>query len=155
MKASNAESDDYFGSSVALSGDTIQAEDSSQTIITNGGTQVVNNSATRAGAVYVFVRDGETWESASLFEGKMQTLTIGMGRRLVDGDTIVVGTSMEGSNQTTITNGDTSSADNSAYGWSYVYVRNGDTWSQQAYLKASNAEACRRISEALMISEIR
>ena len=38
-------------------------------------------------------------------------------------------------------NGD--QADNSAEdaGAAYVFVRNGTTWSQQAYLKASNAEA--------------
>ena len=55
----------------------------------------------------------------------------------------MVGASGEASNQTTITNGTTSSANNTASdsGAAYVYKRSGSTWSQEAYLKASNAEA--------------
>ena len=49
----------------------------------------------------------------------------------------------ESSNQTSITNGTTASDDNSASGSgaAYVFTRSGTTWAQQAYLKASNAEA--------------
>ncbi len=61
----------------------------------------------------------------------------------ISGDTMVVGVSKESSNQTTITNGATASANNSAAGSGavYVYVRTGTTWTQQAYIKASNAAA--------------
>jgi hypothetical protein len=59
LKAPNAGGGDYFGRSVAVSGDTIvvgaYAEDSSQTAITNGATGYsTDNSALDAGAAYVF-----------------------------------------------------------------------------------------------------
>ena len=59
LKASNSGADDFFGSAVAISGDTVVvgalAEDSNATGI-NGDQG--NNSATNAGAAYVFVRTG-------------------------------------------------------------------------------------------------
>jgi hypothetical protein len=56
------------------------------------------------------------------------------------GDTLVVGAPSEASNATRV-NGD--ETDNSAgtSGAAYVFTRTGGVWSQQAYLKASNAEA--------------
>ena len=57
----------------------------------------------------------------------------------MSGDTLVVGSLQEASNATGV-NGD--QTDNSApdAGAAYVFVRSGTTWSQQAYIKASNAE---------------
>ena len=56
---------------------------------------------------------------------------------------MVVGAYGEASNQTTITNGATASADDSAAdaGAAYVFARTATSWTQQAYLKAPNAEA--------------
>jgi len=53
----------------------------------------------------------------------------------ISGDTVVVGAHGEASNGT-------GESDNSAWGAgaAYVYERSGAAWSQQAYLKASNAE---------------
>src|SRR6478735_3361004 len=58
----------------------------------------------------------------------------------LSGDTLVVGAPQEGSNATGV-NGN--QADNSApnSGAVYVFTRTGGVWSQQAYLKASNAGA--------------
>jgi hypothetical protein len=58
----------------------------------------------------------------------------------LSGDTLAVGAPYESSNATGV-NGD--QADNSAVrsGAVYIFTRSGATWSQQAYLKASNAEA--------------
>src|SRR6185295_13476722 len=62
LKASNAEADDGFGESVALSGDTLvvgaYGEDSNATGV--GGDQT-DELASDAGAVYVFTRSGSTW----------------------------------------------------------------------------------------------
>ena len=57
----------------------------------------------------------------------------------IAGDTLVVGASGESSNATGV---DGDQSDNSAEdaGAVYVFTRNGSIWSQQAYLKASNAE---------------
>ncbi|MCZ8240150.1 MAG: hypothetical protein O9346_08695 [Leptospiraceae bacterium] len=60
LKAPNSETNDQFGYSVSISGDTIvvgaRFEDSNQTTITNGATASSNNSAVDSSAAYVFVR---------------------------------------------------------------------------------------------------
>ena len=93
LKASNTGAGDWFGYSVAVSGDTVvvgaDAEDSSATGVNgNGG----DNSALDAGAAYVFVRSGGTWfQQASL-----KASNTGAGDRFgwsvaLSGDTVVVG----------------------------------------------------------------
>jgi len=61
IKAANAEAEDFFGSSVSLSSDTLAVgaifEGSNQTTITNGATASSDNSAADSGAVYVYVRN--------------------------------------------------------------------------------------------------
>jgi hypothetical protein len=61
----------------------------------------------------------------------------------IDGDTIAVGATKESSNQTTITNGTSASTDNSLpnSGAVYVYKRTDTTWTQEAYIKAPNADS--------------
>jgi hypothetical protein len=142
LKASNAEAGDYFGSSVAVSGDTIvvrgRAEASGATGINGDET---DNSAENAGAAYVFVRSGATWsQEAYLKSSNMDAGDKFGGSVAVSGDTIVVGAYEESSSAIGI-NGD--EADNSAEnaGAAYVFVRSGTTWRQEAYLKASNTAA--------------
>jgi hypothetical protein len=67
------------------------------------------------------------------------------------GDTVVVGAEFEDSAATGV-NGDEGS--NSAFesGAAYVFVRSGSTWTQEAYLKASNAEAFEFFGFALAAS---
>jgi ketosteroid isomerase-like protein len=156
LKASNAEANDYFGSSVAISGSTIVVgaidEDSSQTTITNTDGQPGlpdNNSASGAGAVYVFKRDGNgDWIQDAYLKASNAGVIDGFGHSVaISGSTIVVGAYLEDSTQTTITNNDgqpglpdNNSASNS--GAVYVFKRDGNgDWIQDAYLKASNAEA--------------
>src|SRR5258707_1296773 len=57
----------------------------------------------------------------------------------VSGDTVVVGADGEPSSATGV-DGDQSDTNAPNSGAAYVFVRDGTTWSQQAYLKASNAE---------------
>jgi hypothetical protein len=151
LKASNAEANDWFGVSVAISGSTIVvgawSEDSNQTTITNADSLASsNNSATDSGAVYVFKRDGNgDWIQDAYLKASNAEGGDGFGVSVaISGSTIVVGAYFEDSNQTTITNTDGSaSTDNSATDSGAVYVfkrdANGD-WIQDAYLKASNAE---------------
>jgi hypothetical protein len=147
LKAPNAEAGDQFGTSVAISGDTIvvgaQYEDSNQTTITNGSSASTDNSTGSAGAAYVYVRSGSTWNQQAYLKAPNAETGDHFGHSVaISGDTIVVGSHYEGSSQTNITNGSTASADNSAQsaGAAYVFARSGSTWSQQAYLKAPNAE---------------
>jgi hypothetical protein len=146
LKAPNAQTNDYFGASVAISGDTIvvgaSEEASNQTTITNGSSASADNSAFATGAAYVVVRSGTSWSQQAYLKAPNAQADDNFGVSVaIDGDTLVVGAEAEASNQTTITNG--ASADNSAAGAgaAYVFVRSGSSWSQQAYLKAPNAQA--------------
>jgi hypothetical protein len=131
-----------------VSGDTVVVganfESSSQTAITNGTTASADNSASWSGAAYVFTRSGSTWTQQAYLKAPNAEASDRFGTSIaVSGDTVVVGAVYEDSSQTTITNGTSASADNTAAnsGAAYVFTRSGSTWSQQAYLKAPNAEA--------------
>ena len=158
LKASNTETQDFFGSSVALSADTIVVgatqEDSSAAGV-NGNQN--DNSAGNSGAAYVFVRDGTNWSQQAYLKasnpGGTETATLGdqFGTSVaVSGQTIIVGAKYESSSATGV-NGD--QANNSALlaGAAYVFVRNGTNWSQQAYLKASNTDPLDRFGHQVAV----
>ncbi len=139
LKASNTEAEDYFGISVAMSGNTIvvgaYGEDSNATGVNGNQT---NNSAFLSGAAYVFVRDGTTWSQQAYLKASntRQVHRFG-GAVAISGDTVVVGAYLEDSNSTGV-NSNQSDTNAPASGAAYVFVRTGTNWSQQAYLKASN-----------------
>jgi len=152
VKSSNSDADDRFGTSVAISGDTMvigaPREASNATGI--GGNQA-NNSAPWSGAAYVYVRSGGVWTQQAYLKASNAEQNDLFGSSVaISGDTIVVGAPRESSNATGV-NGD--QADNSAglSGAAYVFVRNGATWSQQAYLKASNTDASDNFGIAVAI----
>ncbi len=139
LKASNTDADDQFGSSVAVSGDTVVVGAPLETSNATGvnGNQS-DNSASQAGAAYVFVRNGATWSQQAYLKASNTNAGDLFGYSVsVSDNTVVVGAISESSNATGV-NGDQSN--NSAFlaGAAYVFVRNGSAWSQQAYLKASN-----------------
>jgi uncharacterized repeat protein (TIGR01451 family) len=153
LKASNTGADDQFGSSVAISGDTVVVGAHREDSIATGvdGNQA-DNSASNSGAAYVFVRSGTTWSQ----QAYLKASNTGAGDQFgfgvtISGDTVVVGAYGENSNATGV---DGNQFDNSATlsGAAYVFVRSGSTWSQQAYLKASNAEADDQFGYSVAIS---
>ena len=124
---------------MAISGDTIvvgaDGEDSNATGINGDG---MDNSASGAGAAYVFIRSGVLWSQQAYVKASNTETCDQFGYSVaVDGDTVVVGAIGEASNATGVGG---NQADNSLQqsGAAYVFVRNGGNWSQQAYLKASN-----------------
>jgi hypothetical protein len=142
IKASNTNTSDVFGSSVAISGDTLvvgaYSEDSAATGV--NGDQSSNTSPT-SGAVYVFVRNGSSWQQEAYLKASNTDPGDRFGYSVaISGDTIVVGAYSEDSSATGV-NGDQSSNLAADSGAVYVFVRTGSTWQQQAYLKASNAQA--------------
>jgi hypothetical protein len=146
IKAANAESEDTFGVSVSLSGDSLavgaDGEDSNQTTITNGATPSADNSAAMSGAVYVYRRIGNTWAHESYLKAANAESNDWFGISVsLSGGTLAVGAYLEDSHQTTITNGGAASADNSANesGAVYVYLRSDSSWTQEAYIKAANS----------------
>ncbi len=144
IKASNTDSLDHFGYSVALSGngDTLAVgaynEDSSETGI--GGKQT-DDGASAAGAVYVFVRSGgKLWSQQAYIKASNTDAFDWFGIDVAlsgDGDTLAVGAYLESSTATGIDGIQTDNAADGA-GAAYVFVREDGIWSQQAYVKASN-----------------
>lgn len=142
LAGSNAEAGDGFGSSVAISGDTVvigaTGEDSAATGVNGDET---SNAASNSGAVYVFTRSGTVWTQQAYLKASNTGVDDAFGSKVaISGDTIVVGTTAEDSNATGV-DGDGGNNAASAAGAAYVFSRSGTTWTQQAYLKASNAEA--------------
>ncbi len=145
VKASNTGANDAFGHGVALSSDgstlavSAYVEASAATGI--DGDQA-DNSASQAGAVYVFVRSGMTWRQQAYLKASNTDEHDSFGDRVAlsaDGSILAVGAAGEDSAAIGV-GGD--QADDTAVnaGAVYVFARSGATWSQQAYLKASNAE---------------
>ncbi len=147
LKAPNAAARHFFGKTLALSadGNTLaigaDGEGSNHT-----GTFAImpagNALAPDSGAVYVYNRSGTAWtqqayiKAAHVDPADLFGFALALSR---DGNTMVVGAWYE-SGGGTGTTGDP--ADNSSFasGAAYVFKRSGTNWTQQAYLKASNAD---------------
>jgi len=154
LKGSNAEGGDYFGWSVAICGDTIVVgapyEGSAAAGV--GGDQT-SNALPRSGAAYVFVRSGATWSQEAYLKASNPDAPDEFGQSVaISNDTIIVGARNEASSATGV-NGDENDDSSLGAGAAYVFVRSGTVWSQQAYLKASNADVGDRFGSAVDVSE--
>ncbi|MEO7433558.1 MAG: FG-GAP repeat protein, partial [Dokdonella sp.] len=141
LKAGNTGAGDLFGKTVAISADTIVIGASLEASDANGIDGNPNdNSASQAGAAYVFVRDGAGhWAQQAYLKSSNSDSGDFFGSSVaIAGNIVVVGAVGEASSATGVNGNQT---DNSAIfaGAAYVFVRTGSgIWSQQAYLKASN-----------------
>ena len=129
LKASNANSEDLFGGSVAIDGDTI---------VVGAIGEAGDGNSTPSGAAYVFVRNGDNWSEQAILKASNAGILDRFGTAVaIDGDTIVVGAAGENGDSDSI---EANTNDNAIdAGAVYVFDRNGTTWSQSQYLKASNA----------------
>jgi hypothetical protein len=144
VKASNADTNDAFGTSIALStdGSTLAVSALAEASSARGinGNQA-DNSVPAAGAVYVYRRASTSWTPEAYVKASNTDLTgdwFGYSVAIsADGSTLAVGAPFERSAATGIGGNE---ADNSAVGAGavYVFTRSGTTWTQQAYVKASN-----------------
>lgn len=140
LKASNTQAGDRFGDSVAIDGDTLAVGAYLENSTTTGTSSTPNNSGLQVGAVYVFVRDGVTWnQQAYLKASNAQSGDLFGGVVAISGDTIVAGAMNESSG----TSGVNSTPDESKNrsGAAYVFTRSGTIWNEEAYLKASNPDS--------------
>ena len=146
IKADNTDAGDNFGK-LSLSGDGLTLvvsafnEDSS----TQGIDTTHNNSATDAGAMYVFVYDGTDWTQEAYIKASNAEADdeFGGDESLViskDGLTIAVAAGGEDSNALGLSDVSTEGADNSSQSSSAVYVfrKESDSWSQEAYIKSDH-----------------
>ncbi|WP_413662035.1 histidine kinase [Microbulbifer sp. CNSA002] len=145
IKASNTDLGDFFGATVSLSADgqtlAVGANHESSSSSDINGDQS-DNSASAAGAVYVFSQSEGAWVQQAYVKASNTDARDFFGTSVslsADGHTLAVGAFFEDSNAIGI---DGDQTDNSAIdsGAVYVFTRVNDAWAQQAYLKASNTE---------------
>lgn len=142
LKASNSGINDSFGSSVAISGNTIVIganwEGSAATGV-NGDQN--NNSVLGSGAAYIFERTGSLWMQQAYLKASNTEENDNFGRAVaIFSDTVLIGARYEDSSST-IVNGDQTSNSAGDSGAAFVFQRTGSDWTQIAYHKAFNAEA--------------
>jgi hypothetical protein len=105
IKASNTDAGDGFGGSIGINSDgntlAVGAGGESSDATGLDGNQG-DNSAPGAGAVYVFIRSGATWSQQAYIKASNTEFNNGFASVSLsaDGDTLVVGASIEDSNAT-------------------------------------------------------
>lgn len=154
VKASNAETDDYFGAALALSddGNTLAVgafgEDSAATGVRGNPVddcEAANraNCAANSGAVYIYTRSGTTWTEQSYVKATNTDADDWFGLPVAlsgDGNILAVGATGESGAIRGIDGDQTSNAAASS-GAAYIYARVGGVWTRSAYVKATNTEA--------------
>jgi hypothetical protein len=123
---------------VALDGNTLVVGAQAENGSINSTAENSNDDAPTAGAAYVFTRDGSVWSQQAYLKAHNADEGDWFGSSVaLAGDTLVVGAHGEAGDA----NSTTASPNNNApyAGAAYVFTRSGEVWSQQAYLKASNA----------------
>ncbi len=151
LKASNS-GFNLFGTSVAVSGNTVVVGAYTEASSTRGVNSVPNEAAFGSGAAYVFVRSGGTWRQQAYLKASNTGTEDSFGFSVaVSGDTVVVGAYGE-SSSTTGLNGNQANNRAGDSGAAYVFTRSGGRWNQQAYLKASNTGPSDRFGGFVAIS---
>ena len=128
--ASDGGLNEFFGTSVAVSGDTILVGAPNHTVGPNS----------RQGAVYVFVRNGATWTQQQELTASDGLVSDQLGGAVaLAGDTAVAGAREDnfGANRN---------------GKAYVFVRNGTTWTQQQKLTASDGSTLDAFGNSVAIN---
>ncbi len=159
LKAPNTGSEDQFGRDVALSDDgttlvvSASFEDSDLTgIFPVFDSLADNEDAPDSGAAYVFVRSGEEWVLQAYIKAPNTEELDLFGWDIAlsgDGSTLAISAISEDASGT-----DPQDDSLSASGAVFVYTRDVDNiWTQQAYLKASNADENDAFGSALAINQ--
>jgi hypothetical protein len=118
LVASDGASEDFFGYSVAVDGDTAVI-----------GAYGDDNTGSNSGSAYVFIRSDGTWVQQARLAASDGASSDYFGYSVaVDGDMAVIGAY-----------GDSDNGTNS--GSAYVFIRSGSSWVQQAKLSAPGGAA--------------
>ena len=131
LVAADGATNDFFGFSVALSGNTAVI----------GALRDDNDvNGVDSGSAYMFTRSGITWrQQAKLTAADGAANDTFGGNVAISGDTAVIGAAR-----------DDDTGDNS--GAAYVFIRSGTTWSQQAKLTAADGAANDRFGTRVALS---
>lgn len=150
LQGSAPQQGDNFGASVALSaeGDTLAVG------VPGEGNPLAPGAALPVGGtVHVFSRTGDSWS----LQQAVSALNPDQGDRFGaqvslsgDGNSLAVGAPNESGDARTINGPDNNALRGS--GAAYVFARAGGVWTQQAYVKASNADAFDNFGRTLVLS---
>ena len=128
LLASDGAVSDYFGQSVAVSGDTVVIGADS------------DDNGFNSGSAYVFVRDGGVWTEQDKLLASDGAEWDAFGSTVsISGNTVVIGAVFD------------SDSDNES-GSAYVFVRDGGVWTEQQKLLASDGAAFDRFGRSVAIS---
>jgi hypothetical protein len=117
ITAGDAESDDYFGISVSVSGDFAVV-----------GAHCNDDDGANSGSAYVFAREGDNWIQQSMLVAEDGDEEDRFGWSVsISGDYAIVGAYFNNDN-------------GQESGSAYIFVRDGDEWTQQAKLNADDAD---------------
>ena len=155
VKASNTGSSDQLGTSVALSGDgnTLAAGAPGEASSSTGVNGPSDELAAGSGAAYVYGRAAGAWSQMAFVKASNTGAGDSFGTSLAlsgDGNTLAVGAPFEASSSIGIN----STPDELAAkaGAAYFYAVSGGAWSQQSYVKASNAGAGDQFGTSVALS---
>lgn len=142
LTASNGEAKDNFGISVDISGESVVVGSH----LEDGLDNMLESSS---GAAYVFTRSSVVWSEQAI----LKSLNVGAGDLFgnavaIDGDSVIVGARFEDGDG--IGGLDNNLAFNS--GAAYLFTRSQNLWTQQSYLKASNADIRDEFGTAVALS---
>ena len=163
LKGSRSEGNDALGFSLSISGDgnTIVGGAGDEACLVAGinpqgcdTDKPADASGGSAGAAYVWVRNGTTWTEQAFIKPSNPQLQDWFAVNLAvsgDGNTLLVGASMEDSNARGI-NGDQQNNSATESGAAYLFTRSGTTWTQRAYMKADNADEFDEFGVSIAVS---
>lgn len=154
LEASNPDAFDSFGSTLAISGNTLAVGSFGESSAATGinGDQS-DNSAALSGAVYVFRRQGGTWAQEAYIKASNTGVFDHFGTALdIDGDILAIGAVNEGSSASGV-NGNDDDDSLPGSGAVYVFRRQGGTWAQEAYIKAAVPGAGDFFGTSVSVSE--
>ena len=128
LLASDGDTRDWFGSSVAVDGDTAIV-----------GAHGDDDNGEDSGSAYVFTRSGGTWsEQAKLLVSDGAADDFFGWLVAIDGDTAIIGAPNDD--------------DNGSYsGSAYVFTRSGGTWEKQAKLLASDGDVADHFGQSVAV----
>lgn len=166
LKASNSDSGDFFGYSVAVSDDgnvvVVGAPDednSASGVITNGSETTDAGVAFESGAVYLFTNSAGNWVQSAYIKASNTGAYDEFGRSVsLSGDGTALAVAALGEDNDAngiITDGSETTDSNIALGSGAVYLFNNNSglWSQSAYFKASNSDSGDFFGHSIALNE--
>lgn len=134
LKASNADSFDLFGNSVAVHNGFIAVSAINED---SDASNPLNNTVESSGAVYIFTKIDGQWMETSMLKASNPSLGDHFGSSLaVLENTLVIGAPEEDSSSTEINGRQDDLSRNS--GAVYVFSYDGERWREEAFIKSPN-----------------